>query len=689
MRRLILLNALLGLPAAGHAQQAPAQPPDPAPLITASYPAPQEVLLPNGLRLVLLSLPRQPLISLTLTVPAGSVYDPAELEGTADLMAGLLTRGAGERSAEQVEQLVSQAGGALSASAEPDALIIQADFLSDHAADAFGLVGAMILRPAFSDADLTGLRDRTGRALQDGLADPASLGARIFLLATYRKHPYARRPTPQSVAAITRANLLAFHKARVRPAGSTLVVAGNITLAEARRLTTGALGEWKGLRPAGLPAVTLGLLARGIVLVHQGGATEASVVVGGPTFAATDSAYYAAMVLNQILGDQRTGRLLGSLGDQRGWADVAGSSFLRTARLGLFQASAVVPTDAADSTVVEMLAQLERLRTDLVPARELDRAREGVAGRFAVEHQTAGQLGSATADARALGLPATYLSTFRRRVNAVTAAQVRAAARRTVPENSVAIVVVGDASRLYRPLAALRPTQIFGADGQPLRPEDVEPRVAPFAVHAAAATARSDSLVIVAQGATVGLQVSEVARDGDSLTYTERTSIGTGISQTTTVVFDTAGRMRSLSQNGKVRGQETRISLRYAGGRVRGDAQVAGPDGPRRFAVDTAVSVGIVDDNAIQAVLPYLKWELNTEWRFEVFAGGENATREMTLTAADIVRVNVPAGQFEVYRADLRGAAQVVSFFVTTARPHRVIRVSLSGSPIEFLAINR
>lgn len=689
MRRLILAVALVTLPAASRAQQAPTEPPPPAPLVAPSYPAPQETLLPNGLRLVVLSLPRQPVVSLTLTVPAGSVFDPPELEGTADLLAGLLTRGAGDRSAADIEQLVGRLGGALSATAEPDVLTIQADFLSDHSAEAFGLVGDMVTRPVLVEAELASLRERTVRTLQQGLEDPASLGARVFLLATYRKHPYARRPTPKSVAVITRADLTAFHQARVRPAGSTLTVAGNITLAEARRLATSALGGWKGLRPAALAATPLGPLPRGIALVHQGGATAASIIVGEPTFAATDSVYYAALVLNQILGDARSGRLARVLGRERGWTGVAGSSFLRTARLGLFQASTVVSAETADSTLVEILAQFERLRTDLVPARELERAREGVAGRFAVEHQTAGQLGAASAEARALGLPASYLSTFRRRVSAVTAAQVRAAARRILPANSLAIVVVGDGARLYRPLAALRPTQIFAADGRPVPPEEVEPTVAPFAVRAALAASRVDSLVILAQGATVGLQVSQMTRGGDSLIYTERTAIGTGISQATTVVFDTTGRMRTLTQTGKVREQETRISLRYGGGRVQGDAQVAGAEAPRQFAVDTAVSPTVVDDNAIQALLPFLDWKLNTQWRFEVFAGGENTIRQMTLTAADIVRVNVPAGQFEAYRADLHGAAQVVSFYITTTPPHRVVRVSLSGSPVEFLAVNR
>ncbi len=688
MRHLLLALCLAPLPGMLRAQS-PVEPPAPAALAVPAYPAPQEALLPNGLRLVVLPLPRQPVISLTLTVPAGSAFDPVELEGTADLMAGLLTKGAGDRSGVEIERAVLQAGGSLSATADPDVLTIQADFLSDHAALAFGLLGDMVLRPSLTDAELAPLRARTTAALEQGLADPATLGARIFLLATYRKHPYGRRPTPSSVAAITREDLQAFHRARVRPAGSTLTVAGNITLAEVRRLATGALGGWKGLRPTGLTATPLGPLPASIILVHTGGATEASIIAGGPTFAASDSSYYAALVFNRILGDARVGRLNRSLGAEHGWASIAGSSFLRTARLGLFQASAVVPTDVADSAVREMLVQFDRLRTELVPARELERAREGVAGVFALEHQSAAQLGAGTAEARALGLPATYLSTFRRRVSAVTAAQVRTAARRSVPAGSMAIVVVGDGARLYRTLSAVRPTLLFAADGRPLRPEEVEPRTLPFAVNAANAVTRSDSMVIIAQGATVGLQVSEVARAGDSLVYTERTSIGTAISQLTTVVFDTAGQMRSLTQTGKVREQETRIVMRYAGGRVRGEAQVAGTDGPRRFTVDTTVAAGIVDDNAIQALLPYLNWGLNTQWRFDVFASGENRIRPMTLTSADIVQVTVPAGRFEAYRVDLHGAAQVVSFYVTTTAPHRVIRVSLSGSPIEFLAINR
>jgi zinc protease len=97
----------------------------------------------------------------------------------------------------------------------------------------------------------------------------------------------------------------------VRPAGAILVIAGDMTLAEARRLATKAFGAWKGLKPASLPVAVRTNPPRGIVLVHQPGARDASIIIGGTTFPGTDTAYYAAAVLNRLLGDQRNGSMPG------------------------------------------------------------------------------------------------------------------------------------------------------------------------------------------------------------------------------------------------------------------------------------------------------------------------------------------------------------------------------------------
>ncbi len=119
----------------------------------------------------------------------------------------------------------------------------------------------------------------------------ARLGPGVFLAAAYLGHPYGRRPSPQSVQNVRRADLLTFLKARARPTGSTLVVAGDLTLAEARRLTLQWLGGWKGLAPAPLALPGPAAAPGGILLVHAGGVKEASIIIGSRTYSGADSGY--------------------------------------------------------------------------------------------------------------------------------------------------------------------------------------------------------------------------------------------------------------------------------------------------------------------------------------------------------------------------------------------------------------
>jgi zinc protease len=670
-------------------QQPPGGPPPPGAVTAFPLPTPQESVLPNGLRVVVLERHRQPVVSIVLSLPAGTSFDPEGKEGLADMLAAMMTRGAGKRSAAEVAAAIESSGGSLSAAADPDYLTMQADVLTPHLALAFELIADAVLRPQLEPAEIQSLRDRTAASLEAGAGDVAALAERVFLLALYRQHPYARRPSPRSVRAIGRADLLAFLHARFRPAGSTLLLSGDITLADARRLATATLGTWKGQRPPPLPAPTAPSGKPGIVLVHAGGVKDAAIIVGGMTFPAGDTSYYAATVLTQLLGDARLGRLPRVLGSDHRWASEASAGLLRTTGRGFLQSTATVPAESADSALREVYTQLARVRTDLVPTAELGRVRENLAGTYALNLQTAGQLATALMDARQLGLPPAYLVGYRSRILAVTAMQVRAVARRVLPQNGLVTVVVGDAARLYQPLSQLDSVRLFASDGRPLTPQAIAPRQAAFTIHGAGGRVPgTDSLVVLAEGKAVGLQVTSVTASGDSLTYVEETALGTTLSQTTRVVFDTTGVMRRVDQSGKVQGQETRIQLTYQEGRVRGSAMLATTAGPRQLTIDTAASAAVVDDNAIQALLPYLHYELNTRWALQVFASGEGRIRPMTLTVADLSRISVPAGEFDCYRVDLEGGPQRLSYYVTSGMPRRVVRIEIAHSPIEFVAVN-
>lgn len=686
MKRALLLALLLP---GSLLAQFPAQPPAGLTSVPPRDLKVTESVLANGLRLVVIPQPRHPVLSIALTIPAGTVYDPAGKEGVADLLTRLLPRGAGTRSATDVATTIENLGGSLAVADDPDAMTIQVDLTANHAATGFALLGDMVTRPTLDSTLLAGYQQEALGRLALEQDDPATIASRVFLIGTYRQHPYGRRPTPQSVRTIQHKDLVAFYRARVRPTGSVLVVSGDITPATATQLAIKSLGAWKGLRGVALTAAPPGPTPPTVYLLHQGGERTANIILGNTTFAATDSNYAASAVLNQVLGETSGSRLNQVLAVDRGWTDAVQSAFLRTTRLGLFQVTAETPTSVADSTVREIERQLELLRNELVPARELERAREAARGTAALRVQTVSQLSATMAQLRLDGLPASSFTAMPSRIDKVTAAQVRALARRVFAQENLVLVVAGDASKLYEPLRTFGAVKIFAADGRPLSPADVQPKDAALRFDSTAILPRIDSLAILSQGQIIGLQVAQVSKSADSIGYGERTSLGPQFNQTTSVTLDRAGRMRQVEQTGTVRGQNTRISLRYAGTRVKGEARVMAAEGPKTIPVDTDVPPAVLDDNAIQAMLPWLDWAINRRWTLPVFASGENLVRNQTLTVSNIEVVRTPAGDFEAYRADLEGGPQSVSFYVTTASPHRLVRMTIDGSPLEFVAVNR
>ena len=156
-----VLPLLLAFGASAAFAQAPTSPPPAAPVRPAALPPFQEAVLPNGLRLLVVESHEQPVVSMSLSFPAGGRYDPAGREGLADMVAGLLTKGAGGKTADEVSAAIEGVGGSIGASAGADFMTIRADALTPNLGLAFGLMADAVTRPAFAPAELSLLRTQT------------------------------------------------------------------------------------------------------------------------------------------------------------------------------------------------------------------------------------------------------------------------------------------------------------------------------------------------------------------------------------------------------------------------------------------------------------------------------------------------------------------------------------------------
>ncbi|HEV8400124.1 MAG TPA: insulinase family protein [Gemmatimonadales bacterium] len=665
----------------------PTRPPAPAPLRAAQFPPFQEAALPNGMTLLLIENHEQPSVSVTLSFRAGTAYDPAGKEGLAAIVAELVTKGTPTRTAEQIAATIEGVGGSLGASGGEDFFTVATDVLTDHADLAFELLGDVTRHATFPAEELELARTRYLSALEVELSQPENVAARVFAKEIYGRNPYGRSASPASYKAITRDDVVSFAGRRLRPAGALLVVAGDMTLARARALAVKTFGTWRGTPPP-TPLAPAVPVKRGtdIVLVHRPGSVQSNIVMGNTTFLPTDTGYYASRIATQVLGGGADARLFLILREQKSWTYGSYASLDRNRGMGHWEATFEGRTAVTDSALGEMLDQIERMRSELIPDTELAAAKGFLVGSFPLTIETPRQIARSVTTARLLGLAPDYLRLYRQRLDGVGAARARAAARRIFRRDALTIVVVGDAKEIYDKLKAIAPVRLVDIDGNPMAPADLNPTGGPVAFDHSQIVARSDSFQALVQGNPFGSQVTTVQTSGDSIVFTEATTLGPMVAQRTTVVLSAADfGMRRTDQTGTIQGQQAEIHLVYANGRVKGSAIVPQAGGtPKTVAVDTTIPAGAIDDNAIGLLVAALPLAEGKSFSLNVFSSGEGVTKVATIKVTGVENVTVPAGTFSAYKLEISGMQLPVVMHVSVDAPRRLLRVAPVGAPLVF-----
>ncbi len=683
-----LLAVLLAGPRLATAQFPPTPPPA-APLRPMQFPPFQETRLSNGIQLILVENHELPIVSLSLAFPAGSRYDPPGKEGLAQLTAELLTKGTPTRTADQIAAAIEGVGGSLAASAGADWFTVSSTVLTDHIGLALELLADVLVNATFPQSEFELAVKRFQSQLQLEKSDPAAMARRFFARELYGDHPYGRSITETSLATLTREDVVQFARSRLRPGGAYLIVAGDMTLSRARDLLEDQLRAWTGSPPVEAPnPEPPAPRPTEILLVHRPGSAQSNILVGNLAMGPRDPVYYAITVGNRILGGGADARLFQILREQKGWTYGAYSSVTRRSSTGFFAANTEVRTPVTDSALVELLAQLKRFRTETVPDSELAAAKGYLIGSFPRSIETPQQIASQVTTVKLLGLGDDYLRTYRERLAAVTAQDIRNAARRLIRPDSAVIVVVGDGEVIYDKLLKIAPVRIVDSDGRTLTPEDLKPKTTRVAFDPSQLTSGRDSFQILVQGNPFGYMTTQLVRSADSLVYTEETVIAAaGLRQKTILRFDPRSlAVLSVERTGQAAGQKLETRVTYRQGRVQGRAQTPDPaaGAPRVVAVDTTVTEGTLDASAFQPLLPAFPLAEGANFSIQVFEAAEQRTRTLTVKVAGVTELTVPAGNFSTYRVEVSGTQQPFVFYVTREAPRKLAKIEIVGQPLTF-----
>lgn len=418
-----------------------------------------EHTLSNGLPVLFVPKPGVPLAQVNLLARTGSV-DDGELDGLADLAADMMDEGAGDYSALELADAVDFLGIGLGTGAGLHSLSVQLHAPLSKLDAGLALMADVALRPTFPEADLERVRTSRITALEQRRDEPRAVAGVALAQALYGDHPYGRlgQGEPATVAAISRADLVAFHDRALRPGNAALVVVGALEWAEVEPALEAAFGAaaWPaseavaGVSVPDAPQVG----PRSVTLVDKPGAAQSVVRIGRIGAARSTPDYYALEVLNTILGGSFTSRLNQNLRERNGYTYGARSTFEYRPAVGPFIAYADVQTAVTAPALAEFFHELEAI-AEAVPPDELAKARSYLAlsfpEPFATVAGTAAMVGSLWLD----GLPPDTYAGYTAGVQAVTAADLARVARAYVDPARVDVIVVGDREAIEADVRAL------------------------------------------------------------------------------------------------------------------------------------------------------------------------------------------------------------------------------------------
>ena len=426
-------------------------PPDPAKPIVAALPAPVTLTLTNGMRLIVVEKHDLPLVTAQIIVAGGGAADPATRAGLNALMADLMTKGTKTRSATRIANEVENLGGSISSGAGWDAAAVTLGVKSDQIAPALAVLADVARNPTFSSDELERDRAQTIDGVQVQLKNPARLASyvanKVVMGGTPYGHPIGGTPT--SLKAITRDDVLAAYAASWKPSGATLVLVGDITPAEAKRLAEANFGKWKGApgssSVAAVPVAAPAPAAPRIIVVDMPKAGQAGVVVARPGIARSDPDFYAANVANATLGVGFSSRLNQEIRIKRGLAYGAGSGIAARRQPGYISANTQTKNPSAPEVVALIVATMKGMGAAPVPEAELASRRAVLIGDFGRDTETTGGIAGVLGDYVVENVPLSELAAFTPKIAGIDAAMVQRVSQRLLDPSNATIIIVGDA----------------------------------------------------------------------------------------------------------------------------------------------------------------------------------------------------------------------------------------------------
>jgi len=435
--------------------------PGKAPLIQVASPV--KFTLANGLQVFVVKNTKLPKVTATLALDVDG-FKEGDKAGLADMSGQLLKRGTATKSKAELDEAVEFLGGSLSTSSQ----FASVSSLKNNFPKLMSLLSEVILHPALNTDELEKVRKQTISGIESNKDDADAISNNVMKKLVYgANHAFGEITTIKTVNAVKVEDVKNFIKTYWIPNNAYLIFVGDIDPADAKALAEKNFGTWaKGTftqpkyeKPA-IPSTTY------VAIVDRPASVQSVVAIASTVNLTKGSPNdIPSNVMNNILGGGFSGRLFANLREKHGFTYGAYSSITPNKQIGIFSAEASVRNEKTDSSIQEILNELNIIRNTKVGDTELSRMKNYLAGGFARSLESPNTIANFALSIAVNHLPADYYQKYLTNLAAVDAQKIQDVANALLNPAKMHIVIVGNAKQIAKGLEKYGPIKYFDIEG--------------------------------------------------------------------------------------------------------------------------------------------------------------------------------------------------------------------------------
>jgi zinc protease len=428
--------------------------------------------LANGADFIVSEKHDLPLVAFTITFQGGSYQaESAARRGAAGITASMMSEGTKTRDGEALSNALQLLGTTVNVSVGGESGSIGFQSTTSKFPQALDILADMLVNPAFPAEALERLRAQRLVALTQAKDQPAQIASRVFPRLLYGTgHPFGQNTTEETLKAITRDDVVAFHKAYFQPGRALVSVVGDVNPSTVKATIEKALTAWSkgGEKPAFTYPALPASRPSTIFLVDKPGAAQSTFAIGNPGPPRSTPDYYAIQVMNTMLGGMFQSRLNANIREEKGYSYGVSSSFAHGKGPGAFRTGGDIVSAKSDAALVEFMKELRGIGGSRpITDQELATAKDSLIQRLPGTFASVQSVNNAIVSLWTQGLPDNYYQQYASKISDIRKEDLVRVAKQYIDLDHLAIVIVGDRATIEAPLKAtgIAPITLLDIEG--------------------------------------------------------------------------------------------------------------------------------------------------------------------------------------------------------------------------------